>query len=355
LAYEIESPYPIVGGTIGGTFRKFLPTDELRLSVSTNGTQWHTVLNADVGQQTRFASIDQVLPPGTADALYRYYVKAELRGSTDRLPFLTGLYFETDVQMAESALPSLSAGHNQIVFRSDSTGPQQVRLVHGWQESSATIPPPAPDQLRIRGGAQTLRLAWSQRPDIDREPVVEYQVQVSDDADMRFPLGPNFDRLLFSSATEWSIPGGSFTPSEDYYFRVRGRDRWGAWSGWSDPLPFVFDPLATRDGKRVIGDANMDGKFTTADLVQVYQRGHYEDGHRGNSHWGDGDWNGDLEFNSNDLVDLLRSGEFGGSSPFRALAVPEPAAATLAGLSTLGVLPLLRRRPPRVCRHGTVA
>jgi hypothetical protein len=347
LAYEIESPYPIVGGIIGGAFQKHLPTDQLRLSISTDGERWQTVLDANVGQKTRYAAIDDLLPPGSADAIYHYFVKAELRGSTDRLPTLSGLYFETDVQLAEPAMPSLSLGHNQVVFRSDSTGPQQVRLVHGWQESSATTPPPAPNQLQIRGGVDSLRLTWNQRSDTDREPVVDYQVQVSDDAEMRFPMGSNFDRLLFSGRTEWSIPGGAFSPFEDYYFRVRGRDRWGAWSVWSDALQLIYDPYASRDGHRVVGDANLDGKFTTADLVLVFQRGHYEDGKRRNSRWTDGDWNGDQEFNSGDLVELLKSGELTRRTALRAVAVPEPAGVTLGAMAALWLLSQARRRSER--------
>jgi hypothetical protein len=347
LVYEIDSPYPIVGGTIGGAFQKFLPSDQLRLSFSTDGKNWQTVLDAGIGHQTRYAAIDHLLPPKTGNAVYRYYVKAELRGSTTRLPTLSNLYFETDVQMSKTALPSLSVGSNKVVFESDSSGLQQVRLVHGWQESSATNPPPAPNLLRIRGGIHSLRLTWNQRPDADREPVVDYQVQVSGDADMRFPLGSNFDRLLFSNQTEWPIPAGAFTPYEDYFFRVRGRDRWGAWSIWSEPLAFMYDPFASRDGKRVIGDANLDGQFTSADLVLVFQSGEYEDNKLRNSTWIEGDWNGDMEFNSSDMVQLLLSGELGAIRTLRGISVPEPAGGTLAAMAALWAVARVRRPAPR--------
>jgi hypothetical protein len=225
-----------------------------------------------------------------------------------------------------------------------------VRIVHGWQESSASIPPPAPNELQIRGGVGSLRLTWNQRPDADHEPVVDYQVQVSDDFDMRFPLGPNFDRMLFSGRNRWSIPNGAFTPFEDYYFRVRGRDRWGAWSDWSTPLQMIYDPYASRDGKRVIGDSDLDGEFTTADLVLVFQRGHYEDRRRANSRWTDGDWNGDREFDSSDLVELLRSGEWTRSRTMRAEGVPEPSGQLLTVLAVLGLAPRALARRARTHR-----
>ena len=43
------------------------------------------------------------------------------------------------------------------------------------------------------------------------------------------------------------------------------------------------------------GDANLDGRFTSSDLVSVFTGGQYEDGIMGNSDWATGDWNGDGE------------------------------------------------------------
>lgn len=58
------------------------------------------------------------------------------------------------------------------------------------------------------------------------------------------------------------------------------------------------------------GDSNMDGHFDSADFVQVFQHGQYEDQIAGNSHWETGDWNGDGEFNSSDLVFAFQHGGY---------------------------------------------
>jgi hypothetical protein len=58
------------------------------------------------------------------------------------------------------------------------------------------------------------------------------------------------------------------------------------------------------------GDANLDGQFTSADLVAVFQAGEYDDGILGNSTWETGDWNGDGEFDSSDLVYAFQFGGF---------------------------------------------
>ena len=56
------------------------------------------------------------------------------------------------------------------------------------------------------------------------------------------------------------------------------------------------------------GDANLDGEFNSADLVVVFQAGHYEVRRSEDSAssvnpatWSEGDWDGDGEFNSSDL------------------------------------------------------
>jgi hypothetical protein len=58
------------------------------------------------------------------------------------------------------------------------------------------------------------------------------------------------------------------------------------------------------------GDANLDGIFDSADLILVFQRGHYEDNTPRNSGWGDGDWNCDGEFDSGDLVAAFQAGAY---------------------------------------------
>ncbi|MCA9200754.1 MAG: hypothetical protein KDA87_24615, partial [Planctomycetales bacterium] len=58
--------------------------------------------------------------------------------------------------------------------------------------------------------------------------------------------------------------------------------------------------------KRVLltdfGDANLDGRFDSKDLIAVFQAGEYEDGIDGNSGWAEGDWSGDGDFDTQDLV-----------------------------------------------------
>ena len=63
------------------------------------------------------------------------------------------------------------------------------------------------------------------------------------------------------------------------------------------------------------GDANVDRVFESADLIQVFQRGEYEDDLIGNSTWSSGDWNCDGEFDSGDLVLAFQTGHYVAATP----------------------------------------
>lgn len=92
------------------------------------------------------------------------------------------------------------------------------------------------------------------------------------------------------------------------------------------------------------GDANLDGRFDSTDLVQVFQAGQYEDSLPGNATWQTGDWDGDGDFGSNDLVLAFQDGgfEMGPRQQPEGELVPEP-----SGLGLLALLLLAQRHARR--------
>jgi len=58
------------------------------------------------------------------------------------------------------------------------------------------------------------------------------------------------------------------------------------------------------------GDSNVDGRFNSTDLVQVFISGEYEDALAGNSRWSTGDWNCDGDFTSFDIVSAFLAGKY---------------------------------------------
>jgi len=241
VMYKVSSPYPIVGGLVGGRFLRKTPADACRIHVSVHDSNWTEVWSAGrTGQIEAYAPVDKVMNPKATPAIYHYYVKFELQAAaspTDAC--MTDPYIETDVQMAATALPSLSVGVNQVVYRDESKRGRRVRITHGWREGSATQPPRPPTRpiAPPDGGqvdlASLKTLTWQTATDPDGRPIADYHIQVSPRRDMLHAVSPNFDRILLSAKPSWNVPQGWFVKGRTYYWRVRAKDDWGAWSVWS--------------------------------------------------------------------------------------------------------------------------
>ena len=82
------------------------------------------------------------------------------------------------------------------------------------------------------------------------------------------------------------------------------------------------------------GDANGDGEFNTADLVQIFAAGKYDAGKMAN--WSQGDWNQDGLFDSQDLVAAFQTGLFETGPYIRSVqSVPEPTSLTMIGIGLI--------------------
>jgi uncharacterized protein YjbI with pentapeptide repeats len=86
------------------------------------------------------------------------------------------------------------------------------------------------------------------------------------------------------------------------------------------------------------GDANLDGEFNSADLVEVLSAGKYEQRYPGGADvaagWAEGDWNADGVFESGDLIRAFQDGGYELGPAPEVVVVPEPATLLLlvAGL-----------------------
>lgn len=113
-------------------------------------------------------------------------------------------------------------------------------------------------------------------------------------------------------------------------------NRDGRLSG-ADRLAWIQDMAWT-----YVGDSNLDGQFSSGDLVHVFQTGQYEDGVVRNSTWATGDWNGDGEFASDDFIFAFLHGGYEWP-PRAAAAVPEPSGVLLLVALGLGSWTARRR------------
>lgn len=156
------------------------------------------------------------------------------------------------------------------------------------------------------------------------------------------PEGTNLDGVTMDYQLRGSIVSTPFgvipiDPNEEPFFRCENVDNVFCFPGGiiledpflvdenGDPIlgdPLVSDPNAPADNWwltdqppvdppppiKTPGDANLDGNFDSADLIQIFQSGQYEDEVVENSTWETGDFDGDLEFTTSDLILAFQEG-----------------------------------------------
>lgn len=247
LIYKVKTAYPIVGGIVGGKFYRKTKNDSCKIYLSIGDSNWIPVWVADkTGKIECHVPIDDMINPRPNPARYEYYVKYEFQtnsSSTDA--GIDDVYIESDVQMSSASLPSLSVGENEIVYKDDTKNPHTVRITHGWQESSENNPPlpPVSSLFPINGAGIRLdslqKLSWEVATDMNQQEIVYYHIQVSPRHDMLYPVSPNFNRITYSKKTEWNLPQGWLIPGKTYFWRVRTKNDWGAWSKWSSIWSFT--------------------------------------------------------------------------------------------------------------------
>lgn len=96
------------------------------------------------------------------------------------------------------------------------------------------------------------------------------------------------------------------------------------------------------------GDANLDGEFSSSDLVSVFTVGKYETGEPAG--WSEGDWNGDGLFTSSDFVKAFSDGGY--EQGRRIETVPEPSGTTFIVIGLMAFA-LVRRTTFRNRRIAT--
>jgi hypothetical protein len=246
--WEIRSPYVIVGGALTAT-AVVDPGDEGALLLSTDGKDWANA--AVLGSGPTKASLDPFFP-NDGPARYRYFLKVEFRATSSRARTgLDALSIQNDIQMSALSVPSLQVGANAVDYSDETKGPRSARLVLRWVERAgpplpaapgAPVSPPNDGQME----GTKVRFQWSAVEAADGGAIVDYHFELSEYADCRWPLSPNFEKLLSFSAgadlkaVSWTLPQeGLLNPGQRYYWRVRAKDSRGAFGPWSRIWSFV--------------------------------------------------------------------------------------------------------------------
>ena len=249
LTWKITSPYVLVGATVQCLVWRKTEGDAFLLSWSKDGKNWIAVGQADqLGASTVTAHLDQLLSP-RGQPMYSYLIRAEMQSATGSGVGLNDISFDSDVQMALLAMPELTVGNNSVRYTDESTGSRKVRITHAWMERTQWHPPAPPKEIQfppdgatVEGTKFTFRWMAAKGGDAG-DTIADYHIQVCDRADLRWPLSPNFDKLVSrtpsAGKSEWTIPfTGLLNPDTDYYWRVRAKDNKGVWGEWSRSFRF---------------------------------------------------------------------------------------------------------------------
>ena len=228
IVWKMRSPYVFVGGKLSweGKGAKF--------SLSWDGTAWQEVSD----------SLDTLFP-SKEPARYEYRLKCELSEGAR----LSRLAIVNDLQMAPLALPGMVVGENRFTYTDQSSGARHVRITHEWVERSLSRPPLAPPSpIFPAENGQTdstdIVFQWTPPEERDGDSIADYHFELSDRADMAWPLSANFFKLISNTAdrgkARYSLPyAGLLTPGREYYWHVRAKNAKGVWGPWSKTWSFT--------------------------------------------------------------------------------------------------------------------
>jgi hypothetical protein len=222
VIWKMGMPYVLLGGRLG------IKGKGIQLSLSWDGDEWFPIgENFDV-------MFPQYGPPR-----YHYYLRCQLPGSAS----LEHLSIFNTIQIAPLSLPGVHVGPNDFVYTDETTAERKVKITHEWVETSFTNPPlspPAPIYPRDGSTVEGTKIsfAWDAPQDPDGDSIVDYHFELSDRPDMKWPLSPNFDKLISNTPqrgkTRYEVPyPGLLNSDAQYYWRVRAKDQNGAWGPWS--------------------------------------------------------------------------------------------------------------------------
>ena len=246
VVVPVRSAYPVVGGRLDVEFGRLdMDTESVDVSISFDqGKTWKEVwLSMPSDYSRMYLDLDPFFVKTDA-AHYEYLLRFTL-ASHAKTPAvaLKGFYLHSMLEMAPLAMPGLALGTNEFTFTDSNPGASKVRVTHTWNECSADIAiPGAPELVSPQATAMGTQVKFAWKPGAGVTPA-DYEFKLSEFADMRWPLSPNFHKVISRTANRgtpaYDLPYvGLLNPDKTYYWQVRGRSPEGVWGPWSKTFSF---------------------------------------------------------------------------------------------------------------------
>ncbi len=241
IVWKMKVPYQFVGGSLAAAGDAYAL--EFGWPNAKDGRPEYTPL-------ANLAEFDRKFQKRTAMG-NEYWIKCTLQGKAS----LSEFKIINDIQMAPLAMPSISLGNNSFTYlehhdnRSGASAARHLRITHQWVERSNTHPPQTPPSPIYPPNAgqsdgTDVVFQWAAAPDPDGNAITDYQFQLSDRPDMRWPLSPNFDKYISRTPgkgqARYALPRpGLLTHGVIYYWHVKAKNSRGVWGPWSDTWSFT--------------------------------------------------------------------------------------------------------------------
>ncbi len=243
VEWLFASPYVFVGGTASAAIEPD-KGGSANWAYSTDRKTWTSLDSVSrTSEGCLVASLDEIVSR-PRHPTYRFWLRLTLSGGTH----VREVDFAHDIQTSALSLPELEVGASSVVYSDATPGERQVRVTHQWMERTAWHPPQAPAGAVSPGDGETVagsqvRFEWQPAVDPDGDAIVDYHFELSEHADMRWPLSPNFEKLTSLTPTkgkpQWTVPYvGLLNPDTTYYWHVRAKDAAGVWGPFSKTFQF---------------------------------------------------------------------------------------------------------------------
>jgi hypothetical protein len=246
VVVPVRTAWPVVGGELEVDMgRGDIRQDNIRVLISFDGGEsWQDIWTCAGSEYVRmYIDLDEYFPmrdPARYDWLLRFELTSD---AAEPVVCLKGFYLDATLQMARLAMPGVRLGENRFTYSDQSPAGAKVKITHSWTECDNVFVPDKPAAAVYppdRGTADGTMFTFEWTPVKSAD---DYQFQLSEYPDMRWPLSPNFNKLISKTANRrtpsFSLPyPGLLNPGQTYYWRVRARSDQGVWGNWSDTFSF---------------------------------------------------------------------------------------------------------------------